>query len=162
MRSDILNGLRMALLGGQSLQEAMQSLYNAGYKKEEIEEAAQYVYTSEQPSEFNQSSQPIQSTPISSPSPIPTNPIPSEMPIPQQQLPIQQPIKQIPQQTIQPVQQPSPVIIQKVSNYGEEPKKKRSFMIIFLIAILVLLFISIISLFIFKDSMIDFLSKLFG
>ena len=39
-RGDIVGGLKTALSRGESLQKAMQSFYNAGYKKEEIEEAA--------------------------------------------------------------------------------------------------------------------------
>ena len=40
MRNDILGGLRLALSRGQSLENAMQSFYNSGYTKEDIEEAA--------------------------------------------------------------------------------------------------------------------------
>lgn len=36
----ILEGLRVALITGDSLKQAMISFYNAGYKKEEIEQAA--------------------------------------------------------------------------------------------------------------------------
>ncbi|MAH03253.1 hypothetical protein CMI39_00505 [Candidatus Pacearchaeota archaeon] len=40
MKEDILEGLKSAVSSGESLKLAMQSFYNAGYKKEEIEEAA--------------------------------------------------------------------------------------------------------------------------
>ncbi|MAG78813.1 hypothetical protein CMI40_00355 [Candidatus Pacearchaeota archaeon] len=40
MKEDILEGLKSATSKGESLEQAMQSFYNAGYKKEEIEEAA--------------------------------------------------------------------------------------------------------------------------
>jgi|TARA_Y100000034_G_scaffold136933_1_gene217298 ATP-dependent Zn protease len=40
MKEDILEGLKSAVSKGESLKQAMQSFYNAGYKKEEIEEAA--------------------------------------------------------------------------------------------------------------------------
>ena len=43
VREDILGGLRVALSKGHSLQNAMQSFYNSGYKKEDIEEAARYL-----------------------------------------------------------------------------------------------------------------------
>ncbi|HLC87205.1 MAG TPA: hypothetical protein VJH65_02945 [Candidatus Nanoarchaeia archaeon] len=36
----ILSGLKLAVSRGETLQQAMQSFYNAGYKKEEIQEAA--------------------------------------------------------------------------------------------------------------------------
>lgn len=37
---NIKEGLKLAISKGESLEKAMQSFYNAGYKKEEIEEAA--------------------------------------------------------------------------------------------------------------------------
>jgi len=40
MREDIFEGIKLAVSKGENLQSAMQSFYNAGYKKEEIEEAA--------------------------------------------------------------------------------------------------------------------------
>lgn len=40
IREDIIGGLKSALTRGYSLKDAMVSFYNAGYKKEEIEEAA--------------------------------------------------------------------------------------------------------------------------
>lgn len=43
VREDILEGLKIAVLKGESLQQAMQSFFNAGYKKEEIEEAARQL-----------------------------------------------------------------------------------------------------------------------
>lgn len=42
---DILGGLRSALTRGYSLEEAMLSLYNAGYKREDIENAARALQT---------------------------------------------------------------------------------------------------------------------
>ena len=40
---EVLGGLVSALSRGESLQNAMFSLFNAGYKKEEIEEAARVL-----------------------------------------------------------------------------------------------------------------------
>ena len=40
---EILGGLRHAINKGESLEKAMLSFYNAGYKKEEIEEAAKFI-----------------------------------------------------------------------------------------------------------------------
>lgn len=42
-RGDIVGGIKIALSKGRSLQEVMQSFYNAGYKKEDIEEAARFL-----------------------------------------------------------------------------------------------------------------------
>ena len=40
---EILEGLKLATARGESLQQAMQSFYNAGYKKEDIENAARVL-----------------------------------------------------------------------------------------------------------------------
>jgi len=40
MREDILGALKSALIRGETLKKAMMTLYNAGYKKNDIEEAA--------------------------------------------------------------------------------------------------------------------------
>ena len=40
---EILGGLKHALNRGESLEKAMISFYNAGYRKEEIEEAARFI-----------------------------------------------------------------------------------------------------------------------
>ena len=45
VNKDILGGLRSALVRGYSLEEAMRSFLNGGYKKEEIEEAAHALQT---------------------------------------------------------------------------------------------------------------------
>lgn len=44
VNEEILGGLRVAISHKSSLKNAMQSFYNAGYKKEEIEEAAKIVF----------------------------------------------------------------------------------------------------------------------
>ena len=60
-KDDILGGLQVALERGASLEGAMRSFYNAGYKKEEIEEAAKVLMTRAQPQQF-QSSEDMQKT----------------------------------------------------------------------------------------------------
>ena len=40
---EILGGLRAAINRGESLEKVMTSFYNAGYKKEEIEESAKFI-----------------------------------------------------------------------------------------------------------------------
>jgi len=47
VREDILGGLKSAISRGDTLQRAMQSFYNAGYKKEEIEKAARALQIEE-------------------------------------------------------------------------------------------------------------------
>ena len=40
VKEELMEGLRLAVLKGESLEHAMATFYNAGYKKEDIEEAA--------------------------------------------------------------------------------------------------------------------------
>ncbi|MCX6751009.1 MAG: hypothetical protein NTZ83_06110, partial [Candidatus Pacearchaeota archaeon] len=44
MNEEIIGGLISALSRGETLENAMMTFYNAGYKKEEIEESAKEVY----------------------------------------------------------------------------------------------------------------------
>lgn len=41
--TEILEGLKYAISKGEPLEKAMTSFYNAGYRKEEIEEAARFI-----------------------------------------------------------------------------------------------------------------------
>ncbi|MEK6824125.1 MAG: hypothetical protein AABY06_03760 [Nanoarchaeota archaeon] len=43
VNEEILGGLRHALNRGESLEKAMISFYNAGYRKDEIEETARFI-----------------------------------------------------------------------------------------------------------------------
>jgi len=63
MRQDILGALQSALIRGETLKRAMMTLYNAGYKKNEIEEAAaelQQIIQQQSPVAQLKPSQPIQ------------------------------------------------------------------------------------------------------
>ncbi len=51
VNTDLLEGLKVAISNGDNLQQAMQSFYNAGYDKRDIEESAkalQYQISQEQ------------------------------------------------------------------------------------------------------------------
>ncbi len=48
VNESILGGLRIAVSHKSTLKNAMQSFYNAGYKKEEIEEAGKIVFAEQQ------------------------------------------------------------------------------------------------------------------
>ena len=43
VNEEILGGLRLVLNRGESLEKAMASFYNAGYRREEIEEAGKFI-----------------------------------------------------------------------------------------------------------------------
>jgi translation elongation factor EF-Tu-like GTPase len=45
VNQEIVEGLRLALSRGYTLEKAMMSFYNAGYKKEDIENAARELYS---------------------------------------------------------------------------------------------------------------------
>ena len=92
VREDILGGLKLALSRGDSLQNAMQSFYNSGYKKEEIEEAARALHQ-----------QTIQQPPRQPPQQV--MPQPSQQTTTQQALPQSKPILPVspaPQTYVQP------------------------------------------------------------
>ncbi len=46
VKEELVEGLKTAMIRGDSLQKAMFSFYNAGYKKAEIEEAARFLQSS--------------------------------------------------------------------------------------------------------------------
>ncbi len=140
VRQDILSGLSSAIARGDSLRQAMISFYNAGYKKEEIEEAAKAL---------NQPQQQVQTQPSTS-----QNPQSSQPP---------QKIQTIPQTTqqVQPqVQQafPSQSAKQNVSAYG---KKKKSGGIIFLVVLLFVLVGALVSILVFREQLTTLINGLF-
>ena len=64
VKEDILGGIKNAIARGSSLKDAMQSYYNAGYSKEEIEQAAR-EYQMQYSSQSQQSQKIIQPAPTS-------------------------------------------------------------------------------------------------
>lgn len=148
MNEEILGGLKSALERGESLKRAMMTLFNAGYKREDIEEAAKLL---------------VKPT-------IETQP---EMPaVPQkEQVPLQEPPqkisppKQVPQKVSSygqqiPAQQVS-MPVPKASNY-EQKSSKEKVMIIILISSLVFLICLLVTIFLFKQQLIDFFSGFFS
>ena len=199
MNEEIFGGLKSAVERGESLQKAMMTFYRAGYKKEEIEEAAKYlsqipiepVLSSSQISVNSASGiakpkfgffgnlfkkkefggEIISPKKLPSPTPIPApKPLVSKMvtsPIVQEKIVNnssqvnqivssygEQPVIKTPPQVIQKAEK-------KVSDYGTD-KPKDKFVIVILVSILVLLFGLLISIFLFKDGIINFLSNLFS
>ncbi len=173
VKEDILGGLRVALEKGNSLQQAMQSFYNSGYKKEDIEEAAREIQRRIYARQHPQPMQPQSSThpkkPLSSPQqkplvtpqikkpihpPVQKN-IPPAKPAPQQiNEPTQNP-QQPAQKPVQTFQQPK----QSISYYGQE-KKSIDFVTIILIITLLILLGVLAGVFLFKDSIVSFLNKI--
>jgi outer membrane biosynthesis protein TonB len=164
VNDDIVGGLRSAINRGESLRRAMMTFYNAGYKKEDIEEAAKFF--SEHPEEEKPAT-PVTIVPakknlfgnIFSKKPEEKKVPPKEMPIPVAPTP--------------PVSQPSPQIVshygektepvQKVSNYEKperEPKDK--ILIAILVTVLIFLLGILAAIFLFKQQIINFFSSVLG
>ena len=147
VNEEILNGLKSALERGESLRRAMMTFFNAGYKREEIEEAARLLV--KPPIEIQQ-----------------------EMPaVQKEQIPLQEPPQKVsvPEQATQkvssygeqvPAQQVS-MPVPKASNY-EQKNSKEKVMIIILISSLVFLICLLIAIFLFKQQLIDFFSGFFS
>ena len=57
---DIIGGLRNAIVRGQTLQQAMQSFINAGYAKEDVEEAARNIRSNQSSSSILSPFKPLQ------------------------------------------------------------------------------------------------------
>ncbi|HUW43554.1 MAG TPA: hypothetical protein VMV95_01155 [Bacillota bacterium] len=131
VKEEIVAGLKYAIAKGENLPNAMMSFYNAGYSKQDIEEAARV----------------LQASPL--PRTQPTLPI---------QQPGQQPIQQ---NTLQPTQQsPAPMVTQRVSAYGGKPKSRGKALIFVLVLFLVILFGILIAVFLFRDQLADFLGNI--
>lgn len=142
VNQEILHGLRTALSKNESLQSAMQSFYNAGYQKQEIMEATREL----QMELFQaQSNQP------------PIKQVIQKQPQPQKILPKKIEYKPLepPPKTEQIQKQPP---VQKVSNYDRE---ERDVLTIILIIILILLLGALVTVFIFKQQIVEFLNNLF-
>lgn len=151
VREDILRGIQVAISRGESLEQAMYSFYNAGYSKKDVEEAAQALRTA-----MAEQQPVIQS--LDKTSQI-SKPIPEKKPI--KETPKNQPTA--PPQQIQQIQEPK--VVQNASSYEQlKPKKKfgpRIIMIIILSIILLILLGSLISIFIFRESLLSFFNNIF-
>jgi len=178
MNEEVLGGLRSALERGQTLERAMMTLFNSGYKKEEIEEAARSLLEFQPSAQLQPPVKTVAKIPIVKQTPQPAS-LPKQQITPPQPTQIQKQSlqKQIPsviqksqviqkpqiQQTIQ-VQKP----IQKISNYGEEKPKEekrpaRERAIIFILVFLMAFLLGLLAvIFLFKDQLIAYFSNFFG
>jgi len=191
VNEEILGALQAALTRGESLKKAMMTLYNAGYKKEDISEAAhsaQAVTPVTQPQTpvaqpakksikglFKKTINPAQQQTLQQAQQIPQQSPPVDMTLaPPKELtkaeqPLQSPQQQIPQQVPQqqiPSQQPTQPqqpgqAPQRVSGYGQPPKPAGKTIIILLGFLLLLLIGILVAIFLFKDELINFFNNLF-
>ena len=131
VNQEILAGIQHAISKGETLQHAMQTFYNAGYKKEEIYDAARNIQAMQNPL-VQQTQQPAQA----------------------QYQKIQRPAQQVSAYESQQKTQQKPKVIQKVSAY-EKKQSKGYGAIIFLIIILFALIGALVSVFLFKDQILN-------
>ena len=137
VNQDILGALKSAMIRGQSLQSAMQTLTNTGYPQNEIQTAAKFLEEGEQPQQVQQS-QPVKK--------------------------IKQ-VVQPPEQSLEPEKTPQKVssyeqinqrVIKKQTQQNKEKGSK--VLAITLIIILAILLGALIALFLFKDQIITMFS----
>ena len=143
MKENILEGLKFAISKGDSLQEAMQSFYNAGYSREDIEYAAR---------ELQDQFRTEQIKGIHAVGPYNANPKAEEE--------YSSDVKgSAGQKESGPISKG--LQIQKVSDYGsaENPKKK---MIILIVVLLVILAVVLAGIFFFRSSLISLFNKFWG
>jgi hypothetical protein len=146
---NISEGLKLAVSKGETLQQAMQSFYNAGYKKENIESAARLLtpnvtYPTQPKENTIPQKQPLI---LQQPQLKPVQKISSYgQPLPQQQFPLP----------------PKPV--QKISSYGQSQKQKnpKVIMIILVIILLIVFGGAIGGILFFRESIIEFFNNLIG
>lgn len=129
---DLIEGLRIALAKGYTLEQAMMSFYNAGYPKKDIEEAARVL--------------------LYHPSQTLTHP---EKPIPEH---IKKPAKALPSQKPSKPLEGTP---RTISVYDEAAKTRTKATISVLILVLFVLLIALGGIIIFKDALINFFANLF-
>ena len=141
VKEEIVEGLRLAVFKGEPLEKAMASFYNAGYSKEDIEEAARILQAQQfqQSSTYSQQPQQSQQSRQSNFKPLPPPPLTSAS------TPIQN----------------YPGIVQRVSSYGKTPSRKGSAVTIILFALLLILFGILAAVVFFKDELSGFFNNLF-
>lgn len=151
---EILGGIKSAIARGENLKDAMMTFYQAGYDKEEIEEAARAY--------LNQGDQPTQPQ-MDVSQRIPQKPTePAKKPEKKKELAI--PVKK-PMPKIADKKKEMPKNPQKVSNYlppkKVNPEGGRGLTIALTVVLLFLLGI-LVAVFLFKDELVTFFNGLFG
>ena len=155
-KEEIVEGLKAALARGGTLQKAMMSFYNAGYLKQDIEEAARILQSPQLPSQTFVTQSILQATKpqqqmqkaqikteseTSSPFSAPENPFAS----------VSQP---------ENTQTQQPKVIQRVSNYDKKPRRLSGLVISVLVFLLIFLIGILVSVFLFKEQFAAFFTKI--
>ena len=161
---EILGGLKSAVSRGQSLKQAMMSFYQAGYKKEEIEDAARaYLYLQK----GNSEAQVLANKPREE---VTSNPQETEKKEQSQKLKKENFVSKVEQNKVPQIgwkakEHDKKSSTQKVSAYDSERKirqLKGKTVTITLVAILVFLLGILAAVFLFKAELVEFINGLFG
>ena len=166
---DILGGIKAAIKRGQTLKEAMMTFYNAGYAKNEIEEAARnYLMEKSEGDILRSASQPHSTSQKKSKSfPKTSDQTKKKLNVhPANKPGIEHPKQKIEsysaKKEIKPLKKPTSP--QVASKYEEGFKKKRLIDPISLVLILLLVFLVLIlgAVFLFKEQLVSFFNSIFG
>lgn len=169
VNEEIVGGIISGMERGESMQKAMMTLFNAGYKKEEIEEAAALIVN------LGIQTKDIPKKVISEISKVEEKP--KDTKLNQSQInpqtfgaPV---LTAAEKEKAMPLTAPSLTssstkrlsekekTVQKVSSYGKDSGSKEKVMIFLLIALLVFLVGILVAIFLFKDELINFFSTFF-
>ena len=186
---DILGGIRSAISRGETLKQAMIAMFNAGYTKDEIEDAArkylmgkteESIYSSTGPKkskkeemEKGEEEQGLTPGSLGGLSPTNISRSPGEKPgVEKTDLRSEEKVSKKEEKTEEEAKKkigPLPTtqkVEQKVSAYEqkEKPKKKRKVETITIILIILLLLLVgvLVTVFMFKAELVEFFNKLFG
>ena len=181
VKEDIIRGLEGAMSRGESLEKAMYSFYNAGYKKEDVEEAARTLslHLSQQesliPRSINFFSRAMPKASVQKPvvSKYP-EPVPEvgEMEVPVQ---LKSTPPAIPKQTLTPIAKIKEVMAEN-PNFGKKLKSipdasryevvqktnPKTILIIILAVLLANLLTALAGGFIFREALLDFFNNFFS
>ena len=162
-KEEIVEGLKVAIARGETLNKAMMSFYNSGYSKQDIEDAAKLLDTPQLPqTQIAQPQQPSlqvkQELQKSQTKTDKSNEVQFEThPVPQ---PSSQQSETQSQQQFPPLQQPQTV--QKISNYGGKPSALGAVAIFVLVFFLLVLVGVLIAVFLFKEELAGFFNGFIG
>jgi len=144
VNQEIVEGIRRGLVRGETLQQAMISFHNAGYIKEDIEDAAREIQREQL--QATQSVQNSAKTTITAKKSV------------QKIAPMKgKPITKVSNYGEKKVEVVKPKPVQKASSYGESKKKSSGMgMMVFLILLLLLLVGGLVATLLFKEQIINF------
>jgi len=163
---EILGGLKAAVSRGQNLKQAMMSFYQAGYKKEEIEDAARaYLYLQR----GNSEAQVLSKKGAEEPQKKPEMEEVSQKREEPKKMRKENFVSKVVQTKVPPIgwaaKEPEKKNLQKISGYGNKKQIRQlrgKTITITLVIILALLLCTLVAVFLFKAELVEFINGLFG